>query len=175
MAMESTDPRLPRREFLKQIATVSGGLMLSGVSLESQTSNTLPDPSNSGIEHIVFVMMENRSFDHYLGWLKGADGKQAGLSFVDRSGQSHSTHHLSDFQGCGHPDPDHSFTGGRIELNNGACDGWLRAGQNDSYAIGYYTQADLAFFGDAVQHWIYPGIQTLVEVRADICRQVPAC
>ena len=44
--------------------------MLSGVSLESQTANALPDPSNSGIEHIVFVMMENRSFDHYLGWLQ---------------------------------------------------------------------------------------------------------
>src|SRR5688572_25572837 len=99
MATESTDPRLPRREFLKQIATVSGGLMLSGVSLESQTSNALPNPSSSGIEHIVFVMMENRSYDHYLGWLKGADGKQAGLSFVDRSGQTQSTHHLSDFQG----------------------------------------------------------------------------
>ena len=153
MATNSTDARLPRREFLKQVATVSGGLMLSGVPLESQTSNALPDPVNSVIEHIVFVMMENRSYDHYLGWLNGADGKQAGLSFVDKAGQSHSTHHLSDFQGCGHPDPDHSFAGGRIELNNGACDGWLRAGRNDTYAIGYYTQDDLAFFGDAVQHW----------------------
>jgi len=24
--------------------------------------------------------MENRSFDHFLGWVPGADGKQAGLS-----------------------------------------------------------------------------------------------
>src|SRR5439155_1099972 len=30
----------------------------------------------SGIEHIVVVMMENRSFDHFLGWLPGADGTQ---------------------------------------------------------------------------------------------------
>ena len=28
-------------------------------------------------------MMENRSFDHILGWLPGADGKQAGLTYVD--------------------------------------------------------------------------------------------
>ena len=153
MTTQRTDPGMQRREFLKQIAVVSGGIMLNRVSLKSQTSNTLPDPLSSGIEHIVFVMMENRSFDHYFGWLQGADGKQAGLSYVDSSGQSHSTHHLSDFQGCGHHDPDHSFVGGRVELNNGACDGWLRAGQNDTYAIGYYTQDDLAFFGDSVQHW----------------------
>src|SRR5205085_10847538 len=30
---------------------------------------TLPDPASSGLDHIVFVCMENRSFDHYLGWL----------------------------------------------------------------------------------------------------------
>ena len=46
----------------------------------------LPPPDQSGIEHIVVVMMENRSFDHFLGWLPGADGKQAGLTFVDQHG-----------------------------------------------------------------------------------------
>ena len=39
---------------------------------------SLPEPARSGIDHIVVVMMENRSFDHYLGWLPGADGRQAG-------------------------------------------------------------------------------------------------
>jgi phospholipase C len=28
----------------------------------------LPPPETSGIEHIVVLMMENRSFDHMLGW-----------------------------------------------------------------------------------------------------------
>ncbi len=53
----------------------------------------LPSPGRSGIDHIVVVMMENRSFDHFLGWLPGADGKQAGLTFVDRVGRRHSTFH----------------------------------------------------------------------------------
>ncbi|GAB3881863.1 alkaline phosphatase family protein [Terrabacter terrigena] len=113
----------------------------------------LPSPEASGIEHVVVVMMENRSFDHYLGWLPGARGKQAGLTFTDRYGLPHSTHHLQDKQGCAHPDPDHSFEGGRIELNGGACDGWLRAGENDEFAIGYYTDADLAFYGRAARDW----------------------
>ena len=37
-------------------------------------------PQRSGIDHIVVVMMENRSFDHLLGWLPNADAMQAGLS-----------------------------------------------------------------------------------------------
>jgi phospholipase C len=58
-----------------------------------------------------------------------------------------------DYQGCPHPDPDHSYSGGRIEYDNGACDGWLRAGQNDLYAIGYYNQSDLSFLGNAAPAW----------------------
>ncbi|WP_458691062.1 alkaline phosphatase family protein [Nocardia tengchongensis] len=40
----------------------------------------LPVPADCGIDHIIVLMMENRSFDHYLGWLPGADGKQGGLT-----------------------------------------------------------------------------------------------
>ena len=66
-------------------------------------------------------MMENRSFDHYLGWLPGADGKQAGLTYVDRDGVAARTHHLTDYQGCAHPDPDHSFEGGRVQSTAAAA------------------------------------------------------
>ncbi len=98
--------------------------------------------------------MENRSFDHLLGWVPGADGRQAGLSYSDRAGAAHATHALApDFQGCGHPDPDHSYEGGRIEFGGGACDGWLRAGANDDYAIGYYIGDDLPFLGRAALDW----------------------
>ena len=99
-------------------------------------------------------MMENRSFDHFLGWLPGADGQQTGLSYVDQQGVAHPTQPLApDYQGCGHPDPDHSYAGGRIAYNGGRCDGWLKASANDDYAIGYYTQADLQFLGAAAPSW----------------------
>lgn len=108
----------------------------------------------SPIQHVVVLMMENRSFDHFLGWVPGADGEQAGLSFTDATGAPHSTFPLApDFQGCLHPDPDHSYAGGRAEYDDGLNDGWLRAGANDVFAIGYYTQPDLAFFGQAVPEW----------------------
>jgi phospholipase C len=125
----------------------AGGRLVGGSPAEAATA--LPHPDRSGIDHVVVVMMENRSFDHFLGWLPGADGKQAGLSYVDRYGIPHKTHHLTHYASCGHTDPDHSYEGGRIELDRGRDDGWLRAGENDLLSIGYYTKPDLAFFGAA--------------------------
>lgn len=112
-----------------------------------------PPPDESGIDHIVVVMMENRSFDHYLGWLPGADGRQEGLAFTDAQGREHATHHLTVPHGCGFKDPDHSYEGGRVEYNDGKCDGWLRAGENDTFAIGYFHGDDLGFHGRAARDW----------------------
>ena len=135
--------------------TATGGYRLLGEGAEAATA--LPQPSRSGIEHIVVVMMENRSFDHFLGWLPSvdptADGRQAGLTYLDRYRVPHRTHHLDMFASCGFADPDHSYEGGRIQYNRGRCNGWLRSGQNDSLSIGYYEQADLSFLGRAVPEW----------------------
>jgi phospholipase C len=142
-----------RRQFLEQAALASGALAIGGRAAFA-AKPLLPNPHNSGIEHIVVMMMENRSFDHLLGWLPGADGQQAGLSYLDSAGVAHATYPLApDYQGCGHPDPDHSYSGARVEYDGGACDGWLRAGSNDEYAIGYYTQSDVAFLAEAAPGW----------------------
>ena len=131
-----------------------GALAVGGPAALAAKSGALPNPRNSGIEHIVVLMMENRSFDHLLGWLPGADGTQAGLTYTDAAGVSYPTYPLApDYQGCGHPDPDHSYEGGRIEYNGGACDGWVRAGGNDVYAIGYYVQGDVPFLAAAAPGW----------------------
>jgi phospholipase C len=144
-----------RRQFVLGSAAALGALSTTGRSiLWAAPRKKLPKPEKSGIKHIVVVMMENRSFDHLLGWLPGADGRQAGLVYTDSQGMTFPTYPLApDFQGCGHPDPDHSYDGGRVEFDGGACDGWLRAGTNDRFSIGYYTQADLPFLGKAAPDW----------------------
>jgi phospholipase C len=144
-----------RRQFLQSAAVLGGALAVEGVALDRLFSQSvLPPPESSGIEHVVVLMMENRSFDHMLGWVEGADGRQRGLRYADDDGTLHRTYRLApDFQGCGHPDPDHSYEGGRVEYNDGACDGWLRAGNNDDYALGFYVKKDLPFFGGAAAQW----------------------
>jgi phospholipase C len=154
---------ISRRQLLKGAAAGAGVLALGGLeglhgcsddsSQSDRATATLPVAVDSGIEHIVLVMMENRSFDHFFGWVPGGDGRQAGLTYLDRNGAPHVTQRFSGFQGCAHPDPDHSQKGGLEQLNGGACDGWLRSGTNDQYSIGYYTDADLAFYRQAVPHF----------------------
>ena len=157
---EKSGARISRKKFLAGAGVTAGAVAVGGAGLaqraaaKAKRDHKLPSPSSSGIEHVVLVMMENRSFDHFLGWMPGADGRQAGLTYRDGSGNSHSTHPLApDYQGCGHPDPDHSYEGGRVEYDSGANDGWLRAGSNDTYSIGYYEQKDLAFLGQAAPGW----------------------
>src|ERR1700691_4116864 len=136
-----------RRDFLRRAAGVASAAALTGKpTLVSAQTEALPDPADSGIEHIVVVMMENRSFDHLLGWLPGANGQQAGLAYLDKKGEAHPTHRLTTFVGCSHPDPDHSYAGGRSEYDGGNMDGWLRTSSNDTFSIGYYEEADLPFF-----------------------------
>jgi phospholipase C len=112
----------------------------------------LPHPGDSGIKHIVLVMMENRSFDHFLGWLPGANTRQH-HEYPDKSGNMVPTFHLTNAQNCNYADPDHSYSGGRLEFDGGKCDGWLIANSSDHLSIGYYEQSDLAFLGNAARDW----------------------
>src|SRR2546430_16411726 len=99
--------KLTRRNFLRSAAGASGAALLGRGAWSTlhafggQRDLALPPPSRSGIEHVVVVMMENRSFDHLLGWLPNADGRQAGLTYVDAAGFAHETHALApDCTGC---------------------------------------------------------------------------
>ena len=156
LAHEAPDELLRRRDFLERTAAVAGlGAAMAtvmapdaliGAAASRQLEQRLPSARNMPIDTFVVLMMENRSFDHYLGWLPGADGRQAGLTYSDDLGRRFRTHRLDgDFQGCAHPDPDHSWAGGREQLDGGRVDGFLRSGDNDLYAIGYYGARDLPF------------------------------
>ena len=127
---------MERRKFLKATGGMAAAALTPDILLAA----------SSQIKHIIVVMMENRSFDHFLGWLPNANGRQAGLSYQDVSGISHPTHELApDWTGCGFNDPDHSYSGGRIEVDNGRMDGFMKTSAADVYAIGYYQEADNQF------------------------------
>jgi len=99
-----------------------------------------PTGAGAPFDHVVLLMMENRSFDHLLGWVPGSNGRQAGLTYTDTSGKTYPTYELApDFQGCDYADPDHSFAGGLKQYAGGRGDGFLQtAVPGDTFPIGYY-------------------------------------
>jgi phospholipase C len=146
---------LSRRKFM-QIAAASTGLAVTGTDLLAQAaasaSAAIRPNGSHGIRHIVVLMMENRSFDHFLGWVPGADGRHD-LTFVSAiDGNTYPNYPLApDFQGCGYSDPDHSWEGWLVQYNYGKLNGFLQRPTTPPHApgvtlaaantfpIGYYT------------------------------------
>jgi phospholipase C len=134
---------------LAGMASLLPAQTLVAEAAKRQRRKHLPSPRNMPVDTIVVLMMENRSFDHYLGWMPKAEGRQSGLTFGDPQGVAHPTYRLApDWQGCGHLDPDHSWQGGRIALDGGRMDGFLK-NDSDQLAIGYYAKGDLGFIDRA--------------------------
>ena len=106
----------------------------------------LANPNNAPIDYIVVMMMENRSFDHYFGWLTNTN--QQSYADPEDGGAIKSTFHLpsrgaevNPYRGCGHPDPGHSFGAGREQRAGG-----FLAGRNDEFAISYYLPEDIELY-----------------------------
>ncbi len=162
-----------------QLMGASTGVALTGTELLAQAAaNASPTTSaagSKGVEHVVILMMENRSFDHFLGWLPGADGRHD-LVFEATDGSSYRNYPLApDFQGCGYSDPDHSWEGWLVQHNRGKMDGFLRRptvpadnpgvklAAANTFPIGYYTNLnpdrsrkavpDLPVIGALAEHY----------------------
>lgn len=165
---------LDRREFLKRTG-IMGGAVLAAGSLSGcawmkdwpgggQLGSILDSPATSSpIDHVVVVMMENRSFDHYLGWLAtdldylSAGSERWGSEFQingsqlqtypDANGTGIATEHLfqqtghdNPWRGCGFADPGHSWNSGRVQRDHG----FMAAGSNnDKFALSYFQEPDL--------------------------------
>lgn len=115
-------PSPSRRETL-----VGAAATVAACSGPSPT-DTAPAPEAATIDTIIFVMMENRSFDHYLGGLTLAEGRTdvdgvtAEMSNPDSDGVEHvvapATLHCV-------ADPGHSWGDSHSQFNDGANDGFV--------------------------------------------------
>lgn len=120
--------------------------------------------SEAPIDHVVIVMMENRSFDHYLGWLasdidyleRGVDrygptfriDAKPRQTYLDPDGNPVDTFRAGtgvmagNPRGCGFEDPGHGWNDGRSQRD----DGFLAEDSgNDLLALTYHEAEDLPF------------------------------
>ena len=147
-------------------ATVLSGVAVGGtvlpLSLRRELAATLSDPpagTLADIEHIVILMQENRSFDHYFGTMPGVRGfaDPAAIRLPDgrpvfyQPRQAHEgPGYLTPFHydtrttsAQATPGTDHSWPTQHQAWNNGAMDQWVAA--KGPYTMGYFTQADIPF------------------------------
>jgi len=160
----AADWELSRREFIERSAAAAGlagiaGLPLGTILAEEAEARhrkaRIPSPRNVKIDHFVILMMENRSFDHYFGWLTGQADAVQRQTYPNPAGQQVATRHASTlgeamWQGCGHPDPGHGWDSGRAQLNGGFL---APESGNDEFALTYYNRGELGFIHEAARRY----------------------
>ncbi len=151
---KSGGPRIDRRTMLKGIGAAAASPMLPGCE-PTPEPDALPDFTDDlvreRIDTVVWLMMENRSFDHYLGDLSLSEGRdveglQEGMSNPDLDGQPVEIHRPDSH--C-IADPPHGWGSGRGQFNDGANDGFVRehaqrhGAAEGPRVMGYYGREDL--------------------------------
>ena len=165
-------PDVSRRRLIASAGTLTGAALAAEFlpanvqrALAATPSRTGASSRLSDIKHVVILMQENRSFDHYFGTLPGVRGFSDPDALTLSSGRSvfyqpdaqnpdgytlpfHLDTSTTSAQSI--PSTSHAWAVQHSAWNNGAMDNWLPAhraadGVNGPYTMGYYTQEDIPF------------------------------
>ena len=117
--------------------------------------DTLPTGAPHGpaipVNHIVVLMQENRSFDHYFALLHGRDIDHPSRHASNPSPLGGTVEIFHQRNYCLVTDLDHSWNGTHREWNGGAMDGFAienaePVDTNGSRTMGYYRKRDIPFY-----------------------------
>jgi phospholipase C len=155
-----------RRTLLAGATALTGATVGAGVLPASLRRAVAATASRSGsaalsdIKHVVILMQENRSFDHYYGTMPGVRGFNdptaitlaSGRSVFHQPDSSHAQGYLLPFHydtkktsAQATPGTDHSWPTQHQAWHNGKMDQWIAA--KGEYTMGYFAQDDIPF------HW----------------------
>jgi phospholipase C len=162
---------LSRRRLLGAGAALAGGSLLAAYlptnvrrAMAASDPTAAFDPSQ--VKHIVLLMQENRSFDHYFGTLSGVRGFSDPTAKKLASGRSVfqqpdpdnpdaylMPYHLDSTTSSAQyvPSLSHAWQVQHESWNNGNMDGWLRAhiasdsAASGPFTMGYYNSTDIPF------------------------------
>ncbi|MFF4358815.1 alkaline phosphatase family protein [Streptomyces sp. NPDC001604] len=128
-------------------------LLLTGSGTAASTSR-----SDTPVQHFVYLMQGDRTFDHYFGTYPGADGLPAGAGQPRDPAHSragtvepyplHGSPPLS--PGAGPRLVRQQYDGGRMDGFFGA---FARQGRDGRVAMGYYDRRDLPFYWNAADRY----------------------
>jgi phospholipase C len=120
-----------RRDALKTIGGLTTAAAMSRLLPACGGGSDGPE----GITTYVYLMMENRTYDHVLGARAlmgmGGDGLRADMTQPDSSGTQRALYVPDDLKICTAADPHHGWDESHEQFNSGAMDGFLRVHQAD--------------------------------------------
>jgi phospholipase C len=166
---EFSSLKITRRRLLSsaaRLAALTAAASLLPPSVRQALAQKAPrQGSLRDIKHVVLLMQENRSFDHYFGTMSGVRGFDDPNALILPNGRS--VFHQPDPKNPNgyllpfhldtrktnaqkQPSTSHSFGVQRASWNGGKMDKWLAAhrvadGMNAPYVMGYLTRADIPF------------------------------
>ena len=169
-----TNPLLSRRQVLAGGLGAAAALGTSRFGLDTRklvraAASTRAAGSDIGaIKHVVFLMHENRSFDHYFGMLEGVRGfadhnnsAAFSQSWPNNDSPLLPYHLVSTDQAECTNDLSHSWQAEHASWNRGAMDSFVTTHTSDSYegpdygtlTMGYYDRSDLPFYYDLADNF----------------------
>lgn len=149
-----------RREFLR-IMGVSAAAGAAANTFPSAIAEALQTPAANetstirDVKHVVILMQENRSFDHYFGTLRGVRGFGDRHTVPMESGkpvwfQSDGQKDIPPFHldtkttdAIAHPGTPHSFSDSQAAWNQGKFGYWPK--YKNPYSMGYFKREDVPF------------------------------
>jgi phospholipase C len=151
-----------RRDFLRSATAGSAMAMLSGGLVQRALAIAPAGPTGSimDVEHIVVLMQENRSFDHYFGMLNGVRGfgdprplrLPGGRAVWSQPSTQHADGYVMPFHGDSRTTRSFLVDGAEqshVEnmhiFNRGRYDRWGNSGELHNRML-YYTAGDLPFY-----------------------------
>ncbi|WP_323183566.1 phosphocholine-specific phospholipase C [Paraburkholderia sp. CNPSo 3076] len=148
--------QISRRQFMR-LAAAAAGTTVASTIFPGAIQRALATPANNGtgtindVEHIVILMLENRSFDHYLGSLSGVRGFNDPSvtsdiwSQPDRNGGIVTPFHI-DTDNTNFPiwkGLPHSWPDSQAANNGGRMNNWVLA--KGGATMGYINRQDIPF------------------------------
>jgi phospholipase C len=129
-------------------AFTTGAMPTATLALTTAQQAAIP------IEHVIVMMKENRSYDHYFGKLAqngqaDAEVQPSTFSNLDAKNSAVAPFHLTTT--CLHDDPGHQWAEMHNQVHSGAMDGFVKSAASSTtsdghFVMGYYLPSDIPFY-----------------------------
>lgn len=145
-----------------RLAVVALVCCLINSSVALTPTSAAQSPTETPIEHFIYLMQENHSFDNYFGTYPGVDGIPPDTCIPVDPFDETVTDCVKPFRigdtDVQNDDPDHSDETHRLQYNEGRMDGFVfalnRRNQDGRLAMGYYDDQELPYYWNIAEEYV---------------------